>query len=306
MEGEPLTSEEEANNYRTNNWAFTINNPTDNDRQLIEILSEQITYMIIGNEIGKCGTPHIQGTLNAKNKISFKQLKKCLPRAHIKKCIKSLATNISYCMKDADYKEFGHRPQQGKRNDLVAIKNDIINGKKVNDIVMENPMIYHQYGRTLEKIEDINNRKKFRNFMTKGIWCYGSTGTCKSESAYKDYHPDNSYTWNLEEKFQNGYCGQDTVIIDDFDGEISYGYLKRMVDKHPNCVVPIKCRDPFPFISKTVIITCSRHPSEIYNKLQENDSIDQLLRRFEIRYYSSPNYYVVETFEQYQNRIYGI
>lgn len=303
MEGSALNEDEIKANLRTNNWAFTINNPTENDRQLIDVLADQVTYMIIGNEIGESGTPHIQGCLNQKNKISFKQLKKFLPRAHIKKCIKSLDTNISYCKKDADYKEYGQQPKQGKRTDLDKIKNDILSGKRVDDICIETPETYHQYGRTLQKIEDIVNRKKFRNFMTKGIWCYGPTGFMKSDTAYDGYNPDTHYTWNLNEKFQNGYNGQDTVIVDEFDGELSYGYIKRMVDRHPNCVVPIKTRDPFPFISKTVIFTCSRHPLVMFNKLHEQDSIDQFVRRFEIRYYFAKNQYRVETIEEYLERI---
>jgi len=283
MDGQALTQDEIDHNLRTNNWAFTINNPTDDDRQLLDALADQITYMIIGDEVGENGTPHLQGCLNAKNKISFKQIKKFIPRGHIKKCIKSLDVNISYCMKDAQYKEYGQRPSQGKRTDLLKIKNDILQGKKVDEILLENPEIYHQYGRTLHKIEDIKTRNLFRNFQTTGEWIYGVTGTGKSEYAFKDFHPDTHYVWKYDKDWQDDYNHQHTVIIDEFRGQIPLGYLLTMVDKHPNCHVSRRTRQTTPFLSKHVIITSSMHPQEVYRHLSENDKLDQLIRRMEIK-----------------------
>lgn len=40
--------------------------------------------------------------------------------------------------------------------------------------------MYHQYGRTLNAVEDITLRQKYRKWMTEGIWIYGKTGVGKS------------------------------------------------------------------------------------------------------------------------------
>lgn len=269
-------------NERAREWAFTINNPTDADRDLLEALADQITYMIIANEIGEEGTPHIQGCLHEKNRISFKQLQKFIPRGHIEKCIKSLQKNISYCKKDANYKEYGQAPSQGKRTDLLAIGQKLIEGVKVDEIVMTNPEIYHQYGRTLHKMEDILQRKKFRNFQTLGEWHYGPTLTGKTEYWSKNYNPDTHYMWKYDNGWQDGYTQQEIVVIDEFRGQETMTTLLQMIDKHPNFYVKRRGREPLPFMSKLVIITSPMAPSEVYHNLQQSDKIDQLLRRVKI------------------------
>ena len=45
-----------------------------------------------------------------------------------------------------------------------------------DEIVCEDPEQYHQYGRTLHKLEDIALRKKHRTWMTTCDWLWGPTG----------------------------------------------------------------------------------------------------------------------------------
>ena len=59
---------------------FTINNPTDDDLSAIDRLKEKVVYLIVGKEVGKCGTPHYQGYMYFKNPRSLTSLKKSLPR----------------------------------------------------------------------------------------------------------------------------------------------------------------------------------------------------------------------------------
>jgi len=44
-----------------------------------------VEYKVFGFEVGKKGTPHIQGYLYHNDRISMKQLKKSIPRAHLEK-----------------------------------------------------------------------------------------------------------------------------------------------------------------------------------------------------------------------------
>ena len=61
----------------------------------------------------------------------------------------------NYCKKDGKYIEFGELSSQGARSDLVTLKDDILAGKKkCTEVREENPELYHQYGRTLDKLED--------------------------------------------------------------------------------------------------------------------------------------------------------
>ena len=55
----------------------------------------------------------------------------------------------------------GQLNQNGARHDLDQAKQDVLHGKRVDDIVIESPMMYHiiMSGRTLRDNEKIKNRK---------------------------------------------------------------------------------------------------------------------------------------------------
>lgn len=180
------------------------------------------------------------------------------------------------------FKEFGCLPCQGKRGDLDAIKDEIIAGKSVDDICMERPMMFHQYGRTLERIETIVARKKYRKWMTTCDWLYGKTGTGKSHRAFKDYSPDTHYILNLNDGgFWNGYTGQEIVVINEFRGQITFSELLDLIDTHPKNV-KIKGKEQVPFLAKHIFITSALPPNEIFYNLCENDRMDQLMRRINL------------------------
>lgn len=251
-------------------------------------LSGPWLYIIMGREIcPETKRQHFQSyvyfkdpkTLTACANILEKHFGK---RPHVKLCNGNLEQNFTYCTKDKDYYEYGTKPSQGKRNDLIAIKEEILAQELTCDeIACNNPILYHQYGRTLNKLEDIALRKNFRTEMTKGIWYYGPTGVGKSHIAFKDFTPESHYVYRNDNGWWEGYTQQDTVIINDFRGEIKYNELLQLIDKYPY-YVKRRCREPMPFTSKLVIITSSLHPKDIYHNRDAEDSIEQLLRRFEI------------------------
>jgi len=177
--------------------------------------------------------------------------------------------------------EFGERPSQGKRTDLADIAKDISNGKSVIDITLENPELYHQYGRTLNFLEDIALRKKFRTEMTRCTWYYGKTGAGKSHKAFEGYTPETHYVLPKDNGWWDGYIGQETVIINDFRGHIPYDELLTLIDKWPHNVKR-RGREPVPFLSKHIIITSPLSPDECYPNRNTKDSIEQLARRCKI------------------------
>jgi len=274
------------------NWVFTINNYTDQDeKQLKEISNMYILYAY--ETCPTTGTPHLQGYLYSKAKISQKALSKKIPRAHFEIAKGDLDMNKSYIIgpyeKDGKTKPYnpnhviiGIEPSQGQRKDLDKLKEQILNHETTSDdIAVENPILYHQYARTLTKIEDIALRRRFRTEMTTCVWYYGSTGTGKSHTAYLDYHPDTHYNWKDDGGWQDGYCQQETVIINEFRGEIKYKDLLLMVDKYPY-EIRRRNREPMPFTSKHIIITSALPPSEIFTNLHAKDSLEQLTRRIKI------------------------
>lgn len=242
-----------------------------------------MSYMIYGKELcPETGREHWHCWLRFHNAKTIKAGLKYLPEGTWN--IDQRGTNEecwAYITKDGDYKEFGNRPSQGQRNDLLKVASDISSGTTVDEITMNDPVLYHQYGRTLNKLEDLRMRNIFRTEMTKGYWYYGSTGTGKSHKAFENYHPSTHYVLINDNGWWDGYTQQEVVIINDFRGWLNYDLLLQLVDKWPMSVKR-RGREPIPFISKKIIITSSLSPDEVYHNRAENDKIEQLLRRFEI------------------------
>lgn len=265
-----------------------------------------VNYLVVGLEVGQlCGTSHMQGYIEFENARSLKGVKKILgnQKIHleIRKGTPEQASN--YCKKgeqpsteweemgingpnfgkNANFREYGTRIEgkPGKRTDLIEIKDEIMKGKKVNDITLESPQLFHQYGRTFNKIEDLAMQQKFRTEHTEGFWYFGKTNLGKSHEAFKDFNPKTHYIYPYDGGWWDLYTQQETVIINDFRGEIPYNMLLQLLDKWP-FYVRRRCREPIPFTSKKIIITSSAPPDEIYWRTNENDSIEQLIRRLTI------------------------
>lgn len=81
------------------NYIFTLNNYQQSSiENILKYFNDQKSQYIFQEEIGESGTPHLQGCVFFKNKISFNTLKQVMPRAHIEKCYKKKAS-IEYCSK---------------------------------------------------------------------------------------------------------------------------------------------------------------------------------------------------------------
>lgn len=290
-EGNIGTSEQPSKNKRHRAFCFTLYSDTEPI-----FLEEQMKYLCYSPETcPTTGRPHWQGFFylyDQKTVSAAAKIYKCT----VKACLGTAQENRIYCgaeryekdgkIKEANpkFKEFGTLPAQGKRCDLDAVKDEIMAGRKVDDICIDRPMLYHQYGRTLTKIENIYLRKQYRKWMTTCDWFYGETGVGKSHNAFIDYNPETHYIFNLNDNgFWDGYVGQEIVIINEFRGQIPYSELLDLIDKYPK-FVKLKGLPQVPFLAKHIIITSSLPPNEIYHNLAEKDSLDQLKRRIVLKH----------------------
>lgn len=234
---------------------------------------------------------HWQGFVYFFDKVSIKKAQEILKigKSHMEIMKGDFTDNEKYCSKEQHFTHFGSVPKQGRRVDLEEITAKIKEGKiSVDEIALSQPIVFHQYGRTLERVEEITLRKRFRTTMTTCDWIYGKTGVGKSHHAFTNFSPDTHYVHNLNDAgFWNGYTGQETVIISEFRGQIPYGELLDLIDKWPK-TVKIKGKSPVPFISKHIVITSSMHPNEVYHNLAESDSLEQLHRRIKILHIQKP------------------
>lgn len=271
---------------KSRNFCFTFNNYTEKDFEALldNFKKDGVIYYVVGEELGeKKATPHLQGTIVYKNPRAFSAIKGRFDKRIHWECCNSIHDSIKYCKKDGKWVEWGDEPKgQGKRTDLDELKVAIVGGMKVDEIVMNFPMSYHQYGRTLTKIEDIVNRQRFRVYPgTRGIWYHGPSGVGKSRKAFEGFTPETHYVYARDNGWWDGYKGQKTVIMNEFRGEIPYGQLLDLIDW---CPLTVRRRngEPVPFLADLVIITSSMQPKDVYHNLAEKDKLDQLYRRVDV------------------------
>lgn len=268
---------------KTRLWCFTNYDLNFNYTELFD--KGTIGYLAYGEET--CPTTqrkHHQGFVYFKSpRGSSKQIAKDFNKSHVEPCVGSLDDNEKYCSKESSLVTFGVKPEQGERSDLNEVKADIIAGKSVDEVCMETPHIFHKYGRTLARLEDISLRKKFRTWTTTCDWFYGKTGMGKSHHAFKNFHPDTHYRVPDDCGWWDGYTGQGIVIFDEFRGnKMKYCELLTLIDKYP-ITVRRRGREPAPFLATHIIITSCYSPQVCYNKMLEyQDSISQLLRRIRV------------------------
>lgn len=83
---------------RVRSWVFTYNNYSQND---ITQLTQQLEFgckYVFQEEVGKSGTPHLQGTLRWFNGKTFTIMKTLFPKFHLEPC-KNWKKSVAYCVK---------------------------------------------------------------------------------------------------------------------------------------------------------------------------------------------------------------
>lgn len=210
-------------------WCFTLNNydvlALEHVRSVLKL--DKVKYAIFGHEVGESGTSHLQGYVSFTKPARHTAVHKAIPRAHWEVAKGTEQQNYEYCSKDGDYEEFGSRSTQGKRTDLESAIETLKTGT-LQKVAEEHPTTYVKYYRGLAQWK-LQMDKPYEHMDVRGVWIWGPPGSGKSHAARLKY--PHAYI-KPQNKWWDGYAGQDAVILDDLDSATLGHYLKIWTDKY--------------------------------------------------------------------------
>lgn len=169
--------------------------------------------------------------------------------------------------------QFGTRP--GRRN-TKEYWDDVKDKCKRGALDDLDSDIYIRYYRTIKAIasdhlQPLHADRQCTLFL-------GPTGTGKSHRAWELAGPQ-AYSKDPRSKFWCGYCGQDSVVIDEFRGGIDISHILRWLDKYP-VTVEVKGAST-PLYATKFYVTSNIGPERWYPDL-DSATLDALLRRITI------------------------
>jgi hypothetical protein len=282
--------------HQTRAVMFTLNNYTENDVIVLSNLHEHrvrgnviANYVIFQKEVGREGTPHLQGYMEfpiARRWVSLKRVNDTLNRCHFENRRGNQEQAIAYCSKtgtngrvaNTALYEFGEKKttRQGQRTDLKDFCEGIYNGTKKDDLIREQPEVYAKFSHGLDKV--YSSAQKHRELAPKILIYYSEeSGTGKSWMARHLYPEAYHAPWPTGGRWWwPGYDQQETVVLDEFRHQVKMDVLLRMFDYNP---MWIECKGyNLKFNSKTIVITTNIAPWRWYPKLGV-ETAEPLMRR---------------------------
>ena len=255
---------------KSDKWVFTINNFTDtNVRKIIESVNEPwLLGITAGKEIGKQGTPHIQGCVYTKELIGKKFLYEKWgdnKKFFLDRVKGSWDQNKKYTQKDDNVIAFKDIPpemlmQQGRRTDLQEFRAAIKRGADDAELFDNHMEVLAKYPRLENRIRQSELKRSTRDFREIRVHVrYGAAGTGKTREPYEKgafVFDDYSDGW------WDGYEQEPVILFDDFYGGIKWSFFLRLLDGYQ---VRLKIKGGFTYAAWTdVYITSNKHPRDWY------------------------------------------
>lgn len=268
---------------RSYNFCFTLNNPTDSTRSIVDSL--ECRYMVYGEEVGESGTPHLQGVVCFVQQRSLSSAIKALAGCHVEIMKGSVQQAVTYAKKDGRVTERGTAPvHPGKRerDDWDGYLDSIKRGRS-DELPAKLQITLSGHIQRLEsKYAPVPS--DLPPGTISGLWIYGDSKVGKSHwfrEQYPDFHHKRANKW------WDGYTGQPTVLLEDIDSTHAFlaHDLNVWVDRY---WFPAEIKGGMTKIRPTLVAVTSRYSIDEVFASCDQSTRDSLERRFTVRHMVKP------------------
>lgn len=172
------------------------------------------------------------------------------------------------------------KSRKSQRTDLTDVMTAIDEGATMTDIAFKHPAQMIKYPGGLTKLLALRMLPRKLDAMPEVIVLWGPTGSGKSRDARIVHWPDiDSYVWNSSQgAWWDGYQGQKKIILEEFRGQMTFGDLLLLLDRH---AMRVQIKGGHAQIQAERIVICApSHPNSWYpNLAQVEGKMAQLYRR---------------------------
>ena len=212
-------------------WLGCLNNYTN--AELDELKAHECRYMALGFHVGlKSHLPHVHILVEYKSARAMPRFNK---RIHWEKRRGTLKQVLDYLNKEDKLEERGDRPNI---DNSIEKKFEYHYDDAVKGVVHPESSMYVRYRMYLDQVANAHRPPYVFNgeLDTKNLWIVGDTGCGKSRFVREVAIAEGKSVFDkMLNKWWDGYCGQDYVIMDDVSPDTCKylkDHMKRWLDRY--------------------------------------------------------------------------
>lgn len=272
-----------TNKHTIKGWFLTYPQNWMNKQCLMDCLQELgVVEAVVASEIHKDGSPHLHAFAKFEEGFTLKNapiIFDVLGKSGNYQPARSWRAVNNYVKKDGDFITYNidiESAIQKKAKRSRQILEDDIDSLINNGVISATQLDQVKRCRTAYK--ELKNSTKYEHDDVRGEWWYGPPGTGKSTTARTE---NPNYFLKPQNKWWDGYNGEDVVILDDLDDNFLGHYLKIWGDKFA-CSGEVK-GGTINLTHKKIIITSNFLIHELFK--DKPLLIEPIERRYKYRFF---------------------